>query len=68
MSSSEEELKTRMILLAKNLHGEILLAGLMKSFDESFTSHDGNILFWFNTQDNSTRVISSKCLLEEKMK
>ena len=28
--------------------------------DESFTTHNGKLVFWFNLEDNSTKIIMSE--------
>jgi len=52
------EIKLKMISeAAKNYHS-IYPCGNNRDLEECFTMYEDQILFWFNTEDNSTHVIS----------
>ncbi len=49
--------KEKLMELAKRKHGEIFPVGSSKSLDNGFQEDGGRKMFWFNTSDNSTRMI-----------
>lgn len=54
-----DHLKKRMIKRAKEEHTHIFPTHPHKEFNnDSFTTHDNKLFFWFNTKDQSTKVIS----------
>jgi hypothetical protein len=53
-----DELKAKLINDAKSLYGKIKPCGKRVSFDECFTVYQGKILFWFNSSDDSTKILS----------
>lgn len=55
---SMNELKTDMIAEAKNDYSVIFPCGNKTSFEECFTRNEDQLLFWFNTEDHSTHVIT----------
>lgn len=59
MTNQITELKKYLIEKAKERYGIIAPAG-NKLFDECFTEYNGFLLFWFNSEDKSTRVIKTK--------
>ena len=56
----KEKLKKQMIAEAKELYGDVHCIKHVGSLENSFTEHKGLLLFWFNTEDNSTRTLSSR--------
>lgn len=52
------ELKTNMIAEATNDYAVIFPCGNKVSFEECFTRNEDQLIFWFNTEDNSTHVIT----------
>jgi len=57
MGKLEESLIAKAIRKHKNI-----LPCRGKSFDASFTEERGRLLFWFNTRDKSTHVVSARIL------
>jgi hypothetical protein len=56
----EKNLRDRMIEKARELYGDISYIAHLDSIEDSFTEVDGDLLFWFNIENNSTRVVSHK--------
>jgi hypothetical protein len=52
------ELKQRLIDRARALHGNIAAPAARRSLDESFTVMQGLLVFWFNTDNGSTHVLT----------
>jgi hypothetical protein len=52
------EIKTNMIAEATNDYTKIFPCGNKVSFEECFTRNGDQLLFWFNTEDQSTHVIA----------
>lgn len=46
-----------LIEAAKARDGKILVIGSRKSFEESFTTEDGKLMFWYDTPDHSSHMI-----------
>jgi hypothetical protein len=55
-----EKIKRDLIKKAKKEYNKISPCLLHKDFSNSFTIFEDNIIFWFNTDDESTRAIISK--------
>ncbi len=53
-------IKKTMIKKAKCRFKKILPCGERRSLDECFTVEKDKVLFWFNTEDESTHVLSSE--------
>lgn len=53
------ELKKRMISQAKSVYKNIYPCGDKKNLQECFTVMDNRLVFWFNTEDDSTHLITS---------
>jgi hypothetical protein len=51
------EVKQQLIDQATKLHKKIFPAGEKASLNECFTRLDNKLLFWFNTEDDNTRVL-----------
>lgn len=52
------DIKNTMINEAKNNFTKIYPCGNNKDLDDCFTTYENQIFFWFNTDDDSTHVIS----------
>ncbi len=52
-------LKKRMIAEAEGKYNRIFPCSTRSNFDESFTIEDNLIIFWFNTEDDSTHMIAT---------
>lgn len=52
-------LKRNLIHQALMLHGNISPCGSRAALDDCFTEDFGQIMFWFNTCDNSTHMVSA---------
>ncbi|MCX7727367.1 MAG: hypothetical protein N2053_11040 [Chitinispirillaceae bacterium] len=55
-----EEIKNIMIKEAKKRHKKIYPCARMKNLDECFTKSRDILFFWYNTEDNSTHVITKE--------
>ena len=55
-----EQLKRSMIRQARRQYKEIYPCGCKRSLAECFTTYGGQLSFWFNTADKSTRLITWK--------
>jgi hypothetical protein len=53
-------LKERLILKALRRHPRIFPCETRESFARSFTRQSGRMVFWYNTEDNSTHIVSEK--------
>jgi len=64
MVGGMESVKKLLIDNARNFYGDISPCSGIESFSECFTEIDDgeNIVFWFNTPDNSTHMLSSRNL------
>ncbi|MCK5232169.1 MAG: hypothetical protein KAR13_17995 [Desulfobulbaceae bacterium] len=52
------EIKEHMIEMARRRYDKISPCSFKATLDECFTVNDECILFWFNTEDNSTHCVS----------
>lgn len=53
-----DPIKIRLIEKAKKEHRDIFPTAPLKEFDnDSFTTYGNRIHFWFNTKDNSTKMV-----------
>lgn len=52
------ELKTKMIRKAEKLHKKIYPCAQKTQLEDCFTKGKDCIFLWYNTEDNSTHVIS----------
>jgi hypothetical protein len=52
------ELKKKMIRKAKQQYDQIYPCSAKKTLRDCFTVEEDQILFWFNTTDESTHVLS----------
>lgn len=55
-----ERIKTIMIKEAKKKHKKIYPCPKNKDLDSCFTKNKDMLLFWYNTEDNSTHLITKK--------
>ena len=46
----------KLIAKAKTKYGQIAPCGMKKHFSDCFSIDNGELLFWFNTVDNSTHI------------
>jgi len=53
MDSSKEELLEK----AVSLHGKIVPPGTRRSLEECFTTQESKLIFWFNDETGTTRVL-----------
>ncbi|MBD3346979.1 MAG: hypothetical protein GF401_18145 [Chitinivibrionales bacterium] len=51
-------LQKKLIKMALKQHKTILPCGDKKSLEECFTQHEDTMLFWFNTHDKTTKIIT----------
>jgi hypothetical protein len=56
------ELEQKLIKKAMQKHKKIFPCARRGNFDACFTKEDDRILFWYNTTDRSTHVISAKVI------
>ena len=54
------ELERRLIRKAKQKHRKILPCSRERTFSTCFTQTDDRLLFWYNTHDRSTHVVSAR--------
>jgi hypothetical protein len=54
------ELERQLIRKAKKKHNTIFPCARKRSFSTSFTRADDRLLFWYNTHDSSTHVVSAR--------
>jgi hypothetical protein len=52
------EFKSKLISEATETFSNIYPCGSKSDFDECFTMNGNHLLFWFNTEDQSTHIIS----------
>jgi len=52
-----DKLKKSLIEQAEDQYDKINFVNNKKNWDDCFTIEDGKIMFWFNTEDNSTHVL-----------
>jgi hypothetical protein len=53
-------IKKTMIKKAKSRFKKVLPCGQRRNLDECFTVEKDKVLFWFNTEDESTHVICAE--------
>ncbi len=53
MDSSKEELLKK----AVSLHGKIVPTQTRRSFEECFTTEESKLIFWFNDETGTTKVL-----------
>lgn len=53
------KIKRKLIAEAENKYRVIFPCATRQSLDESFTIEENIIIFWFNTEDDSTHMITS---------
>lgn len=53
------ELEQRMVLKAKKKHEKIFPCAHKQHFSDCFTRHENQVFFWYNTEDQSTHVITA---------
>jgi hypothetical protein len=53
-------IKERMIQEAMKRYGAICLPQDKESLSDCFTCENSMLIFWFNTEDNSTHLIAEK--------
>ena len=51
------EIKRKMIETAWRKHRTIYPCGTRRSFDECFTKEQNDLIFWYNTEDQSTHLL-----------
>ena len=56
------ELKQQMIQKAVKKHSNIFPCSSCRTFEECFTVESNNVIFWYNTEDNSTHLMVEKLL------
>jgi hypothetical protein len=54
-----ETIQNSMIEQAQRQFKTIYPCGLKKSLTECFTRHNNHIIFWFNTEDHTTHMLTS---------
>jgi hypothetical protein len=52
-----EKLKQELRQEAENKHGKIYPSGHRKKLDDCYTQHEGQLIFWFNLEDQTTRTL-----------
>lgn len=52
--------KNALIEKARMKYKRIFPCGDKKSLSECFTKEEDELIFWFNTEDDSTRVVTKK--------
>ena len=53
-----EDIKRELRQEAEEKHGKIHPPGRMKKLDDCYTVEDNKVLFWFNPEGQTTRVIT----------
>jgi hypothetical protein len=56
------ELKERLIKRAEKKHARIFPCARKQDFNACFTQVDDRLLFWYNTHDRSTHIVSGKII------
>lgn len=54
-------IKRNLLQEAKEKYSKIFPCGNNNSLSECFTEEDGLVLFWFNTSDASTHMLTAEC-------
>ncbi len=54
--------KIELILLASSMHEKIKPCGNCKTYSDCFTKLDDELLFWFDTEEGSTRMVKSSMI------
>jgi hypothetical protein len=54
-----ETIQNRLIEQARRQYRDIYPCGLKKNLTECFTLHNNRLIFWFNTRDNTTHMLTS---------
>jgi hypothetical protein len=63
LEKQEKSVQERLIDKAREKYGEIFPTATKSSFSQCFTSGaDGKLIFWFNTADHSTHVVTENSL------
>ncbi len=57
-------LKQKMIQRALRKHKKIFPCSNKEELSDCFTEHKGQILFWYNTEDQTTHLITKKVSAE----
>ena len=57
-----EDLKQQMINEAKVKYDDIRPLGNKERLEDCFTTHDDNLLFWFNINSNTTRLLTRQII------
>jgi len=60
ISPSIAEIADSLILQATEKHSTIYPCSNKSAFDECFTHDCDRLIFWYNTEDNSTHVLTKK--------
>lgn len=61
MNLHEDTIYKRLIAKARKKHGDrISPTAYKRSFRECFTENDGVMIFWYNTEDMSTHVVTER--------
>jgi len=53
-----EDIKRELRKEAEEKHGKIYPAGQMRELDDCYTVEDNKVLFWFNPEDQTTKVLA----------
>ena len=53
-----EEIKQTMVQEAQSTFGKVHLCKRCRTLDDSFTMFDNQLIYWFNTEDDSTHIIT----------
>ncbi|MDO5575606.1 MAG: hypothetical protein Q4F84_00890 [Fibrobacter sp.] len=54
-----DEIKTKLINKAQEMYSNIYPCGNNVSFVDCFTICENDLIFWFNTDDNSTHLLKT---------
>ncbi|MDG5814891.1 hypothetical protein QA601_07375 [Chitinispirillales bacterium ANBcel5] len=54
-----EETKDKLISLAKRQYKKIFPCSYRQNFNDCFTVYENYVLFWFNTEDQTTHVLKA---------
>ena len=60
------EVERRLIDQASRMHEKIYPCCHKRHFNDCFTRHEDQILFWYNTEDQSTHVLTAEICKTEK--
>ena len=58
-----EDVKFQIVQAAREKHRTIFPCVGKQSFEECFTHDNGKLLFWFNTEDNSTHLMAERLVV-----